>query len=154
VTFPLADGMSAAIASKALHITLDKQVVSDYCPECDEDFNVVRGSAYDEGKPYALYLIALHGHSPAGQLAHLAIALLTRSGDSKYAVAAAMQVACTSDQFQFSLVDWEYSPWQHEEYLGEMLSASEVRCSPHGADFFHIADHIVDEIPEVREYLK
>ena len=56
-----------------VEITLDRQVVSERCSDCEVDFTVVRGSVYDAGQPFALYLIALHGHSPEGQLAHLAL---------------------------------------------------------------------------------
>src|SRR5262245_30983446 len=71
----------SGVAEGAVEITLDRQVVSQHCPDCDVDFTVVRGSVYDAGEPFGLYLIALHGHSAQGTLGHLAIAMLDRSGD-------------------------------------------------------------------------
>ena len=62
-----------------MEITLDKQVAYQHCPECNADFPVIRGSVYDGGQGCGLYVIALHGHSPQGRLAHLAVALLDRS---------------------------------------------------------------------------
>ena len=40
----------SARGSWAVEITLDKQVVSERCPECEADFTVVRGSVYDGGQ--------------------------------------------------------------------------------------------------------
>lgn len=135
-----------------MEITLDKQVVSQRCPECETDFTVVRGSVYDGGQGFGLYLIALHGHSPQGRLGHLAVALLDRSGGQPVPLAAAMVVIAMPEQFGFSLVEWEASPWRGEAYLGRMLSPPEVRSSRHRPTFFHIAEHVVEELPEVRAY--
>jgi hypothetical protein len=135
-----------------LEITLDKQVLSQRCPECETDFTVVRGSVYDGGQGVGLYLIALHGHSRQGRLGHLAIALLERSGGQPVPLAAAMNVIAVPEQFGFSLVEWAASPWRGEAYLGRMLAPAEVRSSPHRPTFFHIAEHVVEELPEVRAY--
>lgn len=133
-------------------ITLDRQTVSQYCPGCDANFTVVRGSVYDGGKGVGLYLIALHGHSPQGRLGHLAVALLVRSAREPIPIAAAMNVIAMPEQFGFVLVEWEASPWRGEAYVGRMLSPAEVRCSSHVATFFHIAEHVVEDLPEVRAY--
>lgn len=135
-----------------MEITLDRQVVSQSCEACDADFTVVRGGVYDSGDGCGLYLIALHGHSPDGRLAHLAIAVLDRSGDEPVPLAAVMQVTSTPEQYGFALVEWNTSPWHGEEYLGQRLSPAAVRASPHRGTFFHIADHIVDELPEIQTY--
>jgi hypothetical protein len=133
-------------------ITLDKQVVMQECPECEELFTVVRGSVFGDGEPTGLYLIGLHGHSPDGPLGHLAIAVLDRSTGEPHPYAAAMTVIAMPGQFGFKLVDWDASPWRGETYLGDMLSPSEVRASSHRDTFFHIADHVVEDLPEVDEY--
>jgi hypothetical protein len=135
-----------------MEITLDKQTVFQRCPDCDGNFTVVRGSVYDGGQPLGLYLIALHGHSPQGRLAHLAIAVLDQSSPKPCPIAAAMNVIGMPEQFGFSLVNWDASPWRGEEYLGQMLSADEVRDSPHRPTFFHIANHLVKELQEVVAY--
>lgn len=133
-------------------ITLDAQAVSQRCPECDADFTVVRGSVYDGGDGVGLYLIALHGHSSQGRLGHLAVALLDRSAGEPVPLAAAIDVITTPEQFGFSLVEWEASPWRGEAYLGRMLSPAEVRSSPQRPTFFHVAEHVVEDLPEVRAY--
>jgi len=132
-------------------ITLDKQVVSNHCATCDVDFAVVRGSVYEEGQPFALYLIALHGHSE-GPLAYLAIAIKDPTSSSR-PIAALMLVESTPEEIGFVLTEWESSPWREEGYLGQMLSPEEVRSSPYRAAFFRVAEHVVKDLPEVHEYL-
>jgi hypothetical protein len=136
----------------AVEITLDKQVVAQRCHECGADFTVVRGSVYDAGEGLGLYLIALHGHSPEGRLGHLALALLDRSELEPVLLAAAMNVIAMPRQIGFVLVDWESSPWRSEKYLGRMLTPVEVRASPHKSMYFHLAQHVIEELPEVRAY--
>jgi hypothetical protein len=135
-----------------LEITLDKQVLHQHCTECNVDFNVVRGSVYDDGQGFGLYLIGLHGHTPQGRLGHLAIALLDQQAGRPTPVAAAMHVIATPEHFGFALVDWEASPWREEAYLGKMLGSEQVRSSEHRTTFFHIAEHVIQDLPEVRAY--
>jgi hypothetical protein len=54
-------------------IALDRQVLRQSCPGCGSEFVVVRGSVFESDRPIGLYLIALHGHTAGGRLAHLAL---------------------------------------------------------------------------------
>jgi len=135
-----------------LEITLDRQVVAQRCPECNADFTVVRGSVYNALERIGLYLIALHGHSSRGRLAHLAVAILDGAPDRSHPVAAAMQVIGLPHQFEVSFVDWTSSLWHGETYLGEMLDREQALASPQRSTFFHVSDHVVTELPEVQAY--
>lgn len=123
------------------------------CPECGVDFTVVRGSAYDAGRRFALYLIALHGHSPTGRLGHLAVGVAVdgREGE-RVRRAAAIDLSENDEQFGFTFVDWEQSPWRSEAYLGEMLGRAQVLADPLRGTFLHVAEHVARDLPEVREY--
>jgi hypothetical protein len=116
------------------------------------DFTVVRGSVYDGDEPFGLYMIGLHGHSPKGRLAHLAIAVLDRSGEKPHPYAVALNVIPLPEQLGFSAVDWAESPWRGETYLGEMLDRAQALASPHRPTFFHIAEHVVRDLVEVQAY--
>jgi len=109
----------------------------------------VRGSAYDDGRPFGLYLLGLHGHSPEGTLAHLAVAILVPGHGAPQA--AAILVTATSDQFQFCFTDWAQSPWAGEN-LGRPLDREAVLSSDLRSTFLHIAEHVVADLPECREY--
>jgi hypothetical protein len=130
-------------------ITLDRQVLSKRCPGCDLDFTVVRGSIFDEPKPIGLYLIALHGHSPAGRLAHVALAIL---GPDQVPLAAALDMVERQGQFGYTAVNWSESPWKDERYLGVMLDRDAALSSPLKSVFFLVAGHIASDLPEVQRY--
>ena len=134
-------------------LSLNQENVTQDCPACAVRFAVVRGQVFDEGEPIGLYLIALHGHDPSGKLARLAVAVMDRSAVPPHPYAAAMVVRATAEQFTFSLEDWSESPWKDEKYLGEMLDRSAVLESPHKGLFFHIADHVVGDLSQVKDYL-
>jgi len=133
-----------------MQITLDRQTVESRCHECETPFRVVRGSVYDDGKPFGLYLLGLHGHSPDGTLAHLAVAVRVVGRDQPQA--AALLITCTCDEFQFCFVDWKESPWAEEYYLGKQLDRDSALGSDWRPTFLHIAEHVVTDLPESSEY--
>ncbi len=132
--------------------TIDKQVVSKHCPDCDVDFVVVRGSVYEHDEPLGLYLIGLHGDCPSHPLGHLAIAVRNPADSTAMPQAAAMRVESTQDQWQFKFTDWTSSPWKDEHYLGKMLPAAAVRTSPLRETFLEIAERVVGDLVEVQQF--
>jgi hypothetical protein len=135
----------------AVKITLDRQMLTRNCQHCAVDFVVVRGSVFDAGQPIGLYLIALHGHSAEGRLAHLALALLEHDA-SEPPQAFAVEVTATPKQFGYSVANWSDSPWKDEAYLGVMLDRDAALASPRKATVFHVAGHVVRDLPEVQRY--
>jgi hypothetical protein len=133
-----------------MQITLDRQVAENRCPECETPFRVVRGAVYDDGKPFGLYLLGLHGHSPEGTLAHLAIAVLNPGRSAP--LAAAILVTATNDQYRFCFLDWSQSPWAEEYYLGRQLDREAALSSDWRSTFLHIAEHVINDLPECGEY--
>ena len=131
-------------------IALDRQVLRQSCPGCGSEFVVVRGSVFESDRPIGLYLIALHGHTAGGRLAHLALAFIDESGARP--AAAALCVETTADHFQYTVVDWAESPWKTETYLGSMLDREAVLASAMKDAVFHVAGHITRDVPEVRQY--
>ncbi|MCI0456441.1 MAG: hypothetical protein L0Z62_05615 [Gemmataceae bacterium] len=45
------------------------------------------------------------------------------------------------------------SPWGAHHYLGRMLTPAEARDNALREQFFHVADHVVEDLPEVRAFL-
>ena len=132
-------------------ITLDRQVVSRRCEQCGVEFVVVRGSVFERGRPIGLYLIGLHGHTAAGRLAHLALALLDESG---MPIAVALDMTATPEDFGYSAVDWSDSPWKGETYLGLMLDRADALASPMKPKVFTVAGRIARDLPEVQHYFQ
>jgi hypothetical protein len=135
-----------------LAVTLDRQVVSRRCKECGIEFVVVRGSLYENARPVGLYLVALHGHSPHGPIAHLAVAL--RDPAQALPLAAAMDVHATEQQYGYRVVDWLHSPWRGEDYLGRKLDRAAMLSSSLKDRFFHMTDHLTRALPEIGAYFE
>ena len=135
-----------------MRMTVDKQVVTQRCDACKTEFTVVRGSVFDNGKPFGLYVVALHGHAPDGRLAHLALGLLDRDHPDLPADALAVQVLATEAEFRQSVVDWRDSPWASEKYLGRMLDRPAALASPLKPLAFHVVEHVLQEVPEIQAY--
>lgn len=136
-----------------MNLSLDQQTIEMTCPECEEDFLVIRGSVFDAEAPVGLYLLALHGHTPSGPVAHLAIGLLDPENEDTDPVAVAMDVVPADGDFGFAVVDWRDSTWQTESYLGEQLDRDEVLEHPRKPDFFEVAGYVARTLPDVGAYL-
>jgi hypothetical protein len=139
-------------AKLGMQITLDRQTLTQECSDCGASFVVVRGSAYDSGRPLALFLIALHGHSPEGRVAHVAVAVMDGSRDEPHPIAMAVVVTDMRDQFGCRLVSWAESPWRGEAYLGEMLEPDAARSDPRRDIVFSVIDHVLGDLSEVQNY--
>jgi len=132
-------------------MTFDRQAYSDVCDHCRESFQVVRGSVFDDGNGIALYLAAMHGCD--ARRVDLAIAIREGYAGSKETLATFMKVRPRVDEVQMTVVDPTNSCWTTEDYLGRSLTRDEALTSPLIDSFFHIADQLVAEIPELRAYL-
>jgi hypothetical protein len=133
-------------------IALQRQVVRRRCEVCSIDFTVVRGPVFGDGTPLGLYLVGLHGHCPEGRIAHLVMAVVDPSQPAPDSVATAIEIRSTSSHFTFSVVDPGASPLSGEPFLGQVLRREEMLNCPQKDLFFHIAEHVVNDLPEVRNY--
>lgn len=133
-------------------ITIDQQVVSQVCDHCHETYDVSRGSVYDGGSGFSIYLAGMH-KCLSGRLAHLTIAVREGYQGFQETCAVAMQVWATETAFQMLVVDPKDSPWRGESYLGRMLDREEALNHPLIGTFFHIADHLVAGNVKLNEYL-
>jgi len=135
-----------------LHLKLDYQIISSECPKCSSVHPVVRGSVYDGDTPIGIYLVSLHGHYEGGQFAQLAIAIINPVESKPCPIAVALNVLEMEEQIGFQVTDWSESIFSSEAYLGEMLDRSSALSSAHTDLFFHIAEHIVGDLPDVKAY--
>ena len=105
---------------------------------------------YEDGRPSGLYLAGLH-RCEIEPVAILALALLSAGGGRPQAVH--LRVRETSEAVEMTFLDPRESPWRAHHYLGQMLTPAEARQSPLRDRFFHVADHVVRDLPEVRAFL-
>jgi len=134
-------------------ISLDKQLVLQTCPHCQEIFSVCRGVVYDDGRPMALYLAALH-KCFEGKNVHLTIGFPGGYLSITEPTSFAINVKSSDNNFEVRLVEPNDSPWKNENYLGRMINRDEARVSELKDTVFHIVDHIVLDIQEINGYLE
>jgi hypothetical protein len=133
-------------------ITLDHQITFEFCDHCKQTLTISRGSVFEDNNGIAIYLAAMHACGP-GRLIDLAIAIREGYRSALETSAIAIKVRPTSTEIQMSVSEPEDSFWKNEEYLGKLMNRPEALASPLIGFFFHIADHIVADIPEVSTYL-
>ena len=133
-------------------LRLDEQIVEQHCSHCGRPFTVSRGSAFDDGEPFALYLAGLHACDGA-RVAHLAIAIRPGFRDNPTAEAITLRLWNEGDAFAMHVTDAMESPWKDERYLGRMLDRAEALASSLRESVFHIASHLAIEATAVARYL-
>ena len=133
----------------AMHLALDSiKTTERSCEQCHQPFPQITGAIFADGQPIGFFMLALHGHSPEGRLAHLAMAICNLQGE---AASAALVVTASGRNFRYRFLDWRDSPWSSED-LENMLDREAVLQSPFRPTFLHAAEHVVRDVPEVSQY--
>jgi hypothetical protein len=133
-------------------LSLDQQTVRQHCAHCGQEFDVSRGSAYEDGEPFALYLAGLHACN-GPPVAHVAISIRPRYRGNEGPEAALLQMWTTEDSLAMHVTDAADSPWSGERYLGRLLNRAEALASPLLETVFHIAGHVARDNTTVATYL-
>jgi hypothetical protein len=110
------------------YITLDHQIVEQTCPHCHRSFSLCQSSVYDEGKPSAIYLAALHCCQP-GALVNLGVSIIKGYNTLEETTAIALKAVPSKTEVQGSIVEPQDSPWETETYLGPIMGKEEARAS-------------------------
>lgn len=133
-------------------LSLDQQTTRQRCSHCGRQFDVSRGSAYEDGEGVALYLAGLHA-CDGPPIAHLAVAVRPGYRDNAGAEAILMQMWTAADGIEMFVTDAMESPWSSEEYLGTLLDRVEALESPLLETAFRIAGHVARYNATVARYL-
>ena len=133
-------------------LSLDQQTVRQHCDHCGQEFDVTRGSAYEDGAGLALYLAGLHACT-GPPLAHVAVAIRPGYRDNERPEAILLQMWTTEDSVAMQVTDAAESPWSGEQYLGRLLDRAEALESPLLETVFRIAGHVARDNASVAAYL-
>ena|SRR5688572_7627238 len=133
-------------------LSLDQQTVRQHCAHCGQEFDVCRGSAYEDGEPVALYLAGLHACS-GPPIAHVAIAIRPGYRDNQQPEAILLRMWTTAASISMSVTNAAESPWSGERYLGHLLDRAEALESAFLETVFRIAGHVARDNPTVATYL-
>lgn len=81
-----------------MHLGLDSIKIAERgCEQCHQPFRQITGAIFGDGQPIGFFMVALHGHSPEGRLAHLAMAVCSLQGE---AASAALVVTASGRNFR------------------------------------------------------
>jgi hypothetical protein len=135
-----------------LTIELGEPKPSTTCECCGNDSYTAYGFVYRDGDAYSVYHAAWSaGHPDVG--VSLAIDLGHCDEDvtpyDRFRVG--IQVWSTQDEIQFRFVDRDASAWGASR--SPMLSAAEARAHPEAAEFFRIAEHVINQDPRLASFL-
>ncbi len=135
-------------------ITFDREIATQRCDACNVDYTVVRGSIFDRGHPFGLYLATCHGHSTPGRVAYLAIGVLDRREPEAAPVAVALEVSAWSGELRQSVVEWAECPWVGAGYLGRRLDREDALAHVLRPVVSQLAGHLLSELAELKAYLE
>ena len=137
-----------------IRLELGPEGAPHQCECCGGQTSSVHGFAYEDDAPHALYYAAWNSkHVDQG------VSLIVSLGDfeegsgpwSRRAVAMRCWVA--EDQFRFSVIEPDESPWSNATVVGEILGRQAALDHPDIKEFFHIAEHAVEDDPRVKAIL-
>jgi hypothetical protein len=140
----------------ALRLELIEHVDRFTCAHCGTEYPRVYGNVIEDERQAGVYSADLHeNHQSHDRRALLAIGTVGWDEDTqewqKYSVT--LDIWPTATEFQMTLLDAEWSPYEEGQHLGHILDREEALASPLKDTFFHMADHIVVDDPRVHSHL-
>jgi hypothetical protein len=112
---------------------------------------------YSDGDAHAVYYAAFsdkHSDRMVSVLVSLGEWDGWDGGDApKDRAAFALRIRSAASEYQVMVADAAKSSWHDATFMGRMLSREQALKHPWLQEVFHIADHIVTEDQDVRDYL-
>jgi hypothetical protein len=132
-------------------LSIDRQQSSEICDHCGQQYTVSRGSVYNDGAPFALYLAGMHG---CGARKSVVLAIAIKRERHEKPTAVSIQVWPEESEYKMAVLEPKVSPWRTHTYLGRMLTRKQALASPLIDMFFHIADVVVADNRDVRSFFE
>lgn len=129
-------------------------VATYHCPCCDGHSETVHGFLYDDTGATAVYFIGYtleHSVRRANVLVSIGGWGEGTTASDRHAIA--MQVGLAEDELAFEFVPPETSPWYREEFLGRMVTLTEL-SPPEGQEAQRLARFAVENDPRVADYFQ
>jgi hypothetical protein len=137
-----------------IRLELGERVDRLVCQECGGTYRRVYGTVYDGVRRAALYSADLHEEAHDGRV----LLVIGADGPDEPAggqpEAVVIGVWSTESEFQMMIQDGSAFPHEDSLALGRILDREEALRSPSKDELFHIADHIVQDDPRVRDHLE
>jgi hypothetical protein len=138
-----------------LSIELGQDKEPKSCPCCGGLQIIVYGFVYQDGNAYAIYHATWSASHPEAGI-DIAIDFdqwgESNSLENRYSVG--LIASSTKTEYQFRFIDPEVSSWGESEQRGRMLRREEALSHPQKEEFFHVAEHLANDDPRVKNALE
>jgi hypothetical protein len=125
-----------------------------YCECCGNKTLTVHGFVYNNNNAYAVYLACWTvGHPERGVAMAIGLGEWGEGASPDQRRSVGLECRTTDNQIQFAVIDPEQSPWGRTEFLGRMLPRDTALKDAEIKEFFHIAEHVVQEDPRVSSFI-
>lgn len=125
----------------------------EQCSCCENTTVRLTRFVYQDDDAFAVYYVLFtEGHED--KIAHSLIGLgeWGEEGTPDMRTAFAVDIWDNEDNWVVTVIDKDESPWNHVDFLGNILDREEALNHKWMSDVFHITDHIVTEDKPVMEY--
>ena len=129
------------------------KVTDHRCEDCGQTFRRVYGFVHEDGAAYAVYNAALHEGHPEPEVC-LTITIGGWGGDDPAKRRSVnFLVRKPSGKVGMMITNAARSHWRSSSDLGQFLDRDEALASEDIKAYFHVADHVLEDDPRVRDYL-
>jgi hypothetical protein len=137
----------------SISIELGNVSVSE-CECCGKRSHTMRGFVSDDGAAYAVYFAGYtEGHREIMATLVVSLGAWCEGSTPDERECVVMKVRNHRGKIEMMVVGVADCPWDDLQILGRMLERREALESPTIADFFHVADHVIERDHRLRAYL-
>jgi hypothetical protein len=138
-----------------LAIEIDPKVEPHTCSHCGAESTQFKGYVYDGGDAYSIYHAALYpSHADRRFALDVAIGDWDEQAEPGSRARVALLVSPRETDVVLSVHDREGWNWADSEIFGAVLSREDALALPNIADFYRVAEFVIDNDPRIAAYVK
>ena len=123
------------------------------CECCGNTATRLTRFVYQDGDAFAVcYVLFTDGHEDKVAYSLIGLGEWGEGGEPEMRTAVAVNIWDNDENWAITVTDKEESPWNHVEFLGNIVNREEALRHPWIKDVYHIVDHIVVEDQPVIEF--
>jgi hypothetical protein len=136
-------------------IELGEERELSHCECCGNVTRSVHGFLYKDNDAYAVYFASWTDNHKE-RVVTIAIGLGewgdNATEEDRFSVG--LNAWSVAEQKNFAVIEPSDSPWGATKFIGRMMSRDSVLASPEKEEFFHVAEHIVNDDPRIKLVLE
>lgn len=138
-----------------LRIQLEPPHPVEKCSCCGAAITRLTRFVYKDNNAYSIYYaLFTEGHADRVVTATISLGDWDEAASPAARRAFALTIRADEHNFKTTLIDAEFSPWKHVEYIGSTLNRSEALAHPWLSEVFAITDAICEQDIPIKNYLE